>query len=399
MSIKNNIIPHKMRRALFGGLNSAAEAVTPGHPDKTCDQIACKILDEALKSKRKGDDKIRVAIEMVASDGKIYIGGEVSENVKRVLTDDKVKKISQSIFNKLGYSSKIDFKIEVFPNINIQSDDIRKGSGTGVDSDTEKGNTGAGDQGIMCGYAINIPEFEYCPAAFWFAKKLSQKLYNVAIEKREILNLFADGKTQIIIKDGKIDHVTIAIHHDKYWSDKQDDLKKEIYEKVIKPVIGNIDYENCQINGTGKFEKGSIWADAGEVGRKIVIDQMGPDIPVGGGALCGKDPSKVDITAALMARFIAKNIVANNLADEALVQFAFTIGNPMPDIFHIFTKNWILEDLTPYDWCTNHFNISVQEMIDTLCLENPLGWSYEEAAMFGFYGDTKFPWEKIITFK
>ena len=373
---------NSMRRPIFGGLNSAAEFVTPGHPDKSCDQIAGKILDAALKLNKKA----HVAIEMVACNGKVVIGGEVSPDVSKYFEQDnfkQIKDIAKSVFAGLGYDPAIpEFKVDVDVIINIQSGDIDQGV-------TEEAS-GAGDQGVMCGYAINVPERDHMPAAFWYSQRLAMKLFEVTINKT-ISDLFADGKTQVIVKDGKISHVTIAIQHGKKWNNDQAGLKKEITEKVILPITGPVG--SIIVNGTGKFEKGSIWADAAEVGRKIVIDQMGPDIPVGGGTLNGKDPSKVDFTAAVFARYIAKNIVAHGLADEAFVQIAFTIGQPKPDSLLISAPGWKL-DISPEEWCDKFFDTTVAGMINQLGLNTPQGWSFENAAKFGYYGHPEFPWEK-----
>jgi S-adenosylmethionine synthetase len=301
---------------------------------------------------------------------------------------EEIKKIANSVFINLGY---INHKIDVDVIVQRQSVDIVDGNGKGVDSNKSDGVIGAGDQGIMCGYAINAKDREYLPAAFWYSQQLAMKLFDASINQI-IPDLFADGKTQVIIKNGKISHVTIAIQHAKEWSNKQDSLKSEIIKHVIKPIVGNVN--SVIVNGTGVFEKGSIWADAGEVGRKIVIDQMGPDVPVGGGALNGKDSTKVDVTGAVMARHIAKNIVVHGLADEALVQFAFTIGQPEPDQINVYAPGWKL-NMTPENWCRKHFRTSVADMIEQLELNKPSGWSYELAAKFGFYGHKQFPWERI----
>jgi S-adenosylmethionine synthetase len=383
MLVMEKEILHTMRRALYGGLNSASEFVTPGHPDKSCDQIAGKILDQALKI----DAAAKVAIEMVACNGKIKIGGELGGSVKGKIN---VHECAKSIFINLGYEP-IAFPIEVEDITNFQAEDILIGDGKKGVKRIEEGVIGAGDQGIMCGYAMHAPEREHMPAAFWYSQRLAMKLFEV-ITNKTVPYLFADGKTQVVINNGKISHVTIAIQHGKEWSGNQNELKTQIEKYVIQPTIGDV--ESIIVNGTGIFEKGSIWADAGEVGRKIVIDQMGPDIPVGGGTLNGKDPSKVDLTGAVMARYIAKNIVAHGLADEALVQFAFTIGKSDPDQINFHVPGWKL-NITPEEWCKKHFELSVAGMIKELSLNNPIGWSFEDAAKFGFYGHTHFPWEKV----
>ncbi len=374
-----------MRRPLFGGYDSAAEFVTPGHPDKTCDQIAGKILDEALKI----DSGARVAIEMVACNGKICIGGELSESVYSKIKL-KLTTIAKDVYSGLGYiggdfiiNEVSDITTQQSPAIWIGNPEEQKGVASG----------GAGDQGVMCGYAMYAPHREHMPAAFWFSQRLAMQLFKVAVTEKTIGGLFADGKTQAIISNGKVSHVTIAIHHDKTWNgkEKQKELTELIKQQVVYPVVGEVG--TIIVNGCGQFDQGSIWADAAEVGRKIVIDQMGPDIPVGGGTLNGKDPSKVDLTAAVMARYIAKNIVAHRLADEALVQFAFTIGQPEPDQINIHAPGWNLE-MSPKDWVMKNFKTSVAGMIEELGMKNPAGWSYEEAAKFGYYGHPKFPWER-----
>jgi S-adenosylmethionine synthetase len=391
--------PNDMRRPLFGGLNSAAEFVTPGHPDKTCDQIAGKILDAALKI----SPEAHAAIEMVACNGKIVIGGEVSSDVYSDFKNDnnfkKIKDIVQEVFSTLGYDPSIKgFEIEVDVILNEQSLDIKNGDGKGGVKAENRQDVGAGDQGVMCGYAIYSPEREHMPAAFWYSQRLAMRLHKVAITDRSIKNLFADGKTQVVIKNGEISHVTIAIQHGEEWLDahgvvNNEAIKNKIIKLVVEPVTGPV--KSVIVNGTGKFVKGSIWADSAEVGRKIVIDQMGPDCPVGGGSLNGKDPSKVDLTGAVMARYIAKNIVAHGLADEALVQFAFTIGQAVPDQINIFAPGWKLRGISPEEWCLQNFKVTVAGMIEELDLKNPKGWSYEQAARFGFYGHPMFPWEKI----
>jgi S-adenosylmethionine synthetase len=383
---KDNLL-NDMRRPLFGGLNSAAEFVTPGHPDKTCDQIAGKILDHVLKLNQDAS----VAIEMVACNGKIVIGGEVSEDVYGKIP---YSLIAKSTFNGMGYEGD-NFDVNVLDIVNKQSKDIAQGDDkSGVKADDREG-VGAGDQGVMCGYAMYAPDREHMPAAFWYSQRLAMRLFDVAITDKKIPGLFADGKTQVIITDGKISDVTIAIQHGIEWKGKerQKELKNEIIKHVIIPVAGEV--PSVILNGTGNFEKGSIWADSAEVGRKIVVDQMGPDIPVGGGTLNGKDPSKVDLTATVMARYIAKNIVAHELADEALVQFAFTIGKDEPDQINVYTVGWKPVDITAIEWVRKNFKTKVIDMIEELGMKNPTGWSYEEAAKFGYYGHPKFPWENI----
>ncbi|MFH0766337.1 MAG: methionine adenosyltransferase domain-containing protein [Calditrichota bacterium] len=385
-----------MRRPLFGGYNSAAEFVTLGHPDKTCDQIAGRILDQALII----NPDSHVAIEMVACNGKIALGGEVSP---ALLDKIDFKQVPVDVFSGMGYN-RPPFKIQredVTVFINRQSQEINDGvvhKPAHLGDNQDKEHINAGDQGVMDGYAMFAPEREHMPAAVWFAQRLAMRLWHVT-QKRIIPDLFADGKTQVIITNGKISSVTIAIHHGASWHTEPGQplkLRGPIYDQVIRPIIGEV--TNYFVNAAGNFENGSIWADSAEVGRKIVIDQMGPDIPVGGGTLNGKDPSKVDLTGAVMARHIAKNIVANRLADEALVQFAFTIGQPEPDALNIYVPGWKSAQ-SPEEWCRKHFPLKVEEMIEYLGLAQLKGWSYEQAAQFGFYGHAQFPWERTREIK
>jgi len=385
-----------MRRPLFGGYDSAAEFVTLGHPDKACDQIAGRILDQALKI----NPYSHVAIEMVACEGKVAIGGEVSPELLDKLD---FRQIPIDVFSGMGYNQ-WPFRIrrgDVTVFTKEQSAEINEGvvaKAKSCSGNPRKERINAGDQGVMNGYAMFAPEREYMPAAVWLSQRLAMRLWEVT-KKGIIPDLYADGKTQVIITNGRISSVTIAIHHGPSWhteSGQPIKLRKPIYEQVICPIVGEVD--KFYVNGAGNFENGSIWADSAEVGRKIVIDQMGPDIPVGGGTLNGKDPSKVDLTGAVMARYIAKNIVANRLADEALVQFAFTIGQPEPDALNIHAPGWKLSQ-KPEDWVKEHpqeFPLTVEGMIEHLGLTKPNGWSYEQAAQFGFYGHRQFPWEKTV---
>jgi S-adenosylmethionine synthetase len=370
-----------MRRPLFGGADSSAEFVTPGHPDKVCDQIAGRIVDQALAI----DPNARVAIEMVACNGKVRVGGELKECL---IGKIDIESAVRDVFGALGYHDPID--VDHF--INAQSSDIK----THVDAQGAEDAQGAGDQGIMCGYAMYAPDREHLPAAYWYAQRLAMRLFEVA-QGQMIEGLFTDGKTQVVITAGRISHITLAVHHSDRWSvgpNRKPELTEPLYEKVVLPIAGQV--PSFIVNGGSLFTAGSIWADAAEVGRKIVIDQLGPDVPVGGGTLNGKDPSKVDLSGAVMARHIAKTIVANKLADEALVQFTFTIGQPEPDKLLVFAPGWNRAE-SPEDWCRSNFPMTVAGIIEHLGLNQPQGWSFEDAAQFGFYGHPHFPWEQPIS--
>ena len=338
------------------------ESVTNGHPDKICDQISDAILDECLRQ----DPMSRVAVETFGSHGHLVIGGEVTTTAKVPYAD-----IARALYKKIGYTEKLD--IQVF--IVEQSPDIAQGVNTG----------GAGDQGIMYGFATaETPE--YMPTGVVLVHKLARRLQE-AREKKEIPWLRPDGKTQITVENGKISTVLVSTQHKKGMH--QEDVVKAVKEKIIKPVLNGLSGVEILVNPTGNFELGGFEADTGLTGRKIMVDTYGGLICHGGGAFSGKDLTKVDRSAAYMARFAAKNIVANGYAKDCLVSVAYAIGHIEPLMVHaIDERGRSLAALV-----RKHFDFRPLAIIERLDLRKP--W-YQQTAAYGHFGKKGLPWEKVI---
>lgn len=358
------------------GGHITVEAVGPGHPDKVCDQISDAVLDAALA----GDPKSRVAIESTGK-GRIKLIGEMTTNTQIDLVE-----LAMRVHREIGYRDDevggVDFDVVK------QSNDIKQG----VDEDEEK-EQGAGDQGIMVGYAVDTPDYDYMPIAHTFARRLIRRLDEVR-NAGTLPFLRPDNKSQVVMRNGRVERVTIATQHTE--DVELGELREAVHQHVIMPVVGDIAFDRCQINGTGRFVNGSFAADAGVTGRKIVVDQYGPWVPVGGGAFSGKDPSKVDRTAAYMARYIAKTIVMCDMAKEALVHLAYTIGFSEPDsvsarVFGASDSGFDFEQ-----WIRESFELSPSGMVAFLDLTRPEGWNYQDAAAYGPFGRPQFPWEKVI---
>mgnify|MGYP000413533108 CR=1 FL=1 len=352
-----------------------SESVTEGHPDKLCDYISDTILDEALKQ----DKYSRVAIETFASANQITIAGQLTTNA----TLD-IEKIVRDRIKEIGYDRAdldIDYrtcKIDI--NITKQSSDIAQGVDIG----------GAGDQGIMFGYASDETE-EYMPFAISMAHKLAKRLTEV--RKNGIIPyLRPDGKTQVTVEyeDGivkRIDTILISNQHEE--SADMETLKKDIMDKVIKAVIPEkyLD-ENTKyfINPTGRFVIGGPLGDTGLTGRKIIVDTYGGYARHGGGAFSGKDPTKVDRSAAYAARHIAKNLVAAGVADEMLVQVSYAIGvaKPMNIFVNTFGRaNVKMTDGEIAEKIWNLFDMRPKAIEERLKLRNPI---YLETASYGHMG-------------
>lgn len=354
------------------GGDMAVETVGPGHPDKVCDQISDAVLDAALKD----DPNSRVAIE-TAGKSRIHLIGEMTTASVIDLRD-----LAMRVHREIGYRDDEVNGVDV--DVVQQSPDIAMGTNSTVQ--------GAGDQGTMVGYAVNTPEHDYMPIAYTMARRLVMHLDYVR-RTGVFTFLRPDSKSQVVMKDGRVVHVTIATQHTDGIS--TEDLRRAVYDEVVIPVIGDIAFEACTINGTGRFVKGSFAADAGLTGRKIVCDAYGAGVPVGGGAFSGKDPTKVDRTAAYMARFIAKMIVVCKMAEEALIHLAYTIGQTEPDSVNVRVCNPSDQSFNFEHWVRDHFPLSPAGMIAHLGLAQPNGWSYREAAAFGHFGRPQFPWEQV----
>jgi len=317
------------------------ESVTSGHPDKMCDQISDAILDECLAQ----DPKSRVAIESFGGHNLLLIGGEITTSAKA-----DFKKVAEDVYKRIGYQD----DLKIMTNIVCQSPDIAQGVDTG----------GAGDQGIMYGYATDETK-EFLPKGVVLAHKLTKGL-EILRKNNQIPWLKPDGKSQVTMQDGKIKSILISCQHNE--GVLQEEIRKTIIEKLIKPIVGDINDIDILIDPTGKFVKGGFSADTGLTGRKIMVDTYGGLIPHGGGCFSGKDPSKVDRSAAYMARFAAKNIVANNLAKECLVSVSYAIGRVEPLMVEIINEKG--EDLSGA--IKDKFDFKPRAIIETLDLLRPI---------------------------
>jgi len=363
-----------------------SESVTEGHPDKLCDYISDTILDEALTQ----DKYSRVAVETFASANKITIAGQITSNAKL-----DVEKIVRDRIKEIGYDNAeldIDYKTcKIDINITKQSSDIAQGVDIG----------GAGDQGIMFGYASDETE-EYMPFAASVAHKLAKRLTEV--RKTGIMPyLRPDGKTQVTVeyegdKVKRIDTILISTQHTE--DTDMETLKNDIQEKIINEVISS-KYLDAQtkyyINPTGRFVIGGPLGDTGLTGRKIIVDTYGGYARHGGGAFSGKDATKVDRSAAFMLRHIAKNIVANGYAKKCELQVAYAIGmeQPMSVFVDTFGTNTISENEI-LEIINRNFDLTPKGIIEYLGLREPI---FTKTTNYGHFGKNELPWEKVINLK
>jgi len=372
-----------------------SESVTEGHPDKLCDFISDSLLDEYLRK----DKKSRCGIETVAGKDVIFVTGEVTSNASV-----DVEKVVRNAIKKIGYGgvNDIDYKtVKIINNLGEQSPDIA----LGVDKSAEDKNgsnlgEGAGDQGMMVGYACRETK-DYMPLSITLAHALSKRLDEVR-KKGIIKGIYPDGKTEVVVAyvDGKpayVWQIVISISHDE----KKDliELEKEIKEEVInKSIVKDYLFPKTYIliNPTGRFVISGPKGDSGLTGRKIIVDTYGGHAPHGGGAFSGKDPTKVDRSAAYMARHIAKNIVANGYADKCLVYLSYIIGVAKPISISIstFGTNTIKENEIQQK-VEQTFDLTPRGIINYLDLENV---KYSEVTNYGHFGNKDVPWEKIIKF-
>ncbi|MBN2267853.1 MAG: methionine adenosyltransferase [Acholeplasmataceae bacterium] len=366
----------------------SSESVTEGHPDKVADFISDSILDACLAQ----DPESRVACETAVTTHYALLFGEITTNAELDF-DRIVKDAIKSIgYDKEEYGYNAD-TVDVDVLIKPQSPDIA----LGVD-ETEHKEQGAGDQGLMFGYA-NTDTIELMPLPIYLAHRLAERLSYVR-KQGIIKGLRPDGKTQVTVEYNeknqpeRIHTVVLSTQHDEYW--KQEDLKLALMEHVILPVIGTYDTENTifQINPTGRFVIGGPHGDAGLTGRKIIVDTYGGYARHGGGAFSGKDPSKVDRSAAYMARYIAKNIVASGIADQCEIQIAYAIGIAEPVSLYIDTFGTERVELEKiYETVHQNFDLKPKGIIDTLDLKKPI---YKKTAAYGHFGrnEPTFSWEK-----
>ena len=373
-----------------------SESVTEGHPDKVCDAISDAILDNLLSQ----DPNSRVACETLATTGLVVVSGEVTPS-----GFVQVEKIVKETLAEIGYTDSAygmnNQKVKVNSCLDAQSPE----SAQGADAD-DVANQGAGDQGLMFGFACNETP-ELMPLPIQISHRLTERL--TILRKNGTLPwLRPDGKSQVSVNydNGKpisVETVVIATQHDdmleKFGSEEKEleFVKKEVIEHVIKPVLDSFNYpysNNFIVNGTGRFVFGGPEADTGLTGRKIIVDTYGGYAPHGGGAFSGKDPSKVDRSATYMARYIAKNIVAADLADKCEVQLSYGIGVAEPTSFYVKsfgTGKFDDEKLT--EIARNVFPLRPGEIVEHLKLKYP---RYRKTAAYGHFGREldEFTWEK-----
>ncbi len=372
-----------------------SESVTVGHPDKVCDNISDAVLDAILEK----DPMARVACECSATTDLLLVMGEITSTA-----NVDVEKIARGVIKDIGYTdANTGFSadtVKIIVKLDRQSPDIA----LGVDNSKEAKDggdlfdkIGAGDQGIMFGYACRETE-EYMPLPIMLSHKMCEKLEQVR-KSGELSYLRPDGKGQVTVeyKDGKpcrIEAVVLSTQHDENVTTEQ--LRKDIKEKIIDKVLPK-EYLDEQtkyyINPTGRFEVGGPNGDSGLTGRKIIVDTYGGKCPHGGGAFSGKDPTKVDRSATYMARYVCKNIVASGLADECQIQLSYAIGvaKPLSVMVNTFGTGK-LSDQALADIVVKEFDLRPSAIIEKLKLRAPI---YLKTASYGHFGKKDFSWEQL----
>ncbi len=365
-----------------------SESVTEGHPDKVCDHISDAILDEFLRQ----DPDSRVAVETLVTTDFVTVAGEVTSKGKF-----DIEKVVRDTIAEIGYDDdalKFDARTcKVVVKIDPQSPNISQGVTV---SETQK-EQGAGDQGLMFGYATNETD-ELMPLPISLAHKLTKKLADVR-KSKELSWVRPDGKSQVSVayvddKPERVETIVISTQHDPEISNEE--IRKQIIDKVVKPVCGNWWHDDIviHVNPTGKFEIGGPHGDAGLTGRKIIVDSYGGMGRHGGGAFSGKDPSKVDRSACYMCRYVAKNLVAAGLADRCEVQIAYAIGvcQPLSIMVNTFETNKISEEQIE-KILNAHFDMKPAAIVSHLDLKRPI---YKKTAGYGHFGrnESEFTWEK-----
>ncbi len=368
-----------------------SESVSEGHPDKVCDQISDAVLDAYLKE----DPNSRVACETMIKNNLVVIAGEITSD-----GNPDLESIVRNVINNIGYNDdKLGFNgstCEFINHITKQSPDIAQGVNEGEGEDL---NQGAGDQGLMFGYACNETE-SLMPAPIDLSHKLVKKQSEVR-KSGELEWLRPDAKSQVSVvydegrkKIKRLSAIVLSSQHDDDIS--YNELKDEIYNKIIMPVIPNdwiTEETKILINPTGKFVIGGPVGDCGLTGRKIIVDTYGGMARHGGGAFSGKDPSKVDRSAAYAARYVAKNIISSRLADYCEIQVSYAIGVAEPTSITVdtFGTNKVSEkDIVSL--ISNKFDFRPKGLINYLNLKEPI---YQKTAAYGHFGRDIFNWEKI----
>jgi S-adenosylmethionine synthetase len=382
---RTSLDPERSRRA---GKNMnystfTSESVCAGHPDKICDQISDAILDAALRV----DSKSRVAVETLVTVNRVVIAGEITCPKKL-----DYAQVARGVIKDLGYIKKeLGFwhKSPVEAYVHHQSPDISVGVDTG----------GAGDQGMMFGYAVNETP-ELMPLPIMLAHALTKKMDELKTSKLKYLR--PDGKSEVSVRYEKgvpvgVETIVLANPHDS--SVTKDQVKADLYKYAVTPVLKAykqkmVSIDQVILNGTGKWAIGGPASDTGVTGRKIIVDSYGGMARIGGGAFSGKDPTKVDRSGAYAARFIAKNIVAAKLAQRCEVQLAYVIGYKEPIVKSIDTFGAALKSLAQIEkFAWGLMDLSTAGINEALKLRRPI---YRETAKNGHFGHEQFPWEQVI---
>lgn len=374
-----------------------SESVTEGHPDKVCDQIADSILDAFLKE----DPNSRVACEVSATTGLVLVMGEITTCCEYI----DIPRLVRNTVREIGYTrAKFGFDADtcaVLTTIDDQSPDIALGVNKALEAKIGQGDPdeiGAGDQGMMFGYATNETD-EFMPMPIMLAHRMARRLAEVR-RKNTLPYLRPDGKTQVTLEyDGdrpvRVDTVVVSAQH--HPSIDHDALASDIIEKVIRPVIppGFLNETRFLVNPTGRFVVGGPQGDSGLTGRKIIVDTYGGMARHGGGAFSGKDPTKVDRSAAYAARHVAKNLVAAGVADRLEVQLAYAIGVSHPVSIAVETfRTGKVDDSRIVELIRKHFDLRPAAIIRDLDLRRPI---YRQVATYGHFGrpDLDLPWERL----
>ena len=382
-----------------------SESVSEGHPDKVADQISDAVLDEFIKQ----DPNSRVACETFVTTGQVIVGGEVTS---KGIVD--VQTIARKTITEIGYT-KGEYMFDanscgILSALHSQSPDINRGVDRKEEIADEFDRVGAGDQGMMFGYACTETP-ELMPAAIQYAQELVRLLAEIRKEGKIMTYLRPDAKSQVTLEyDGndnvlRVEAVVVSTQHDPEPAGMSEAafqavIKNDVIENVIKKVIpAKLIDENTKfhINPTGRFEIGGPHGDTGLTGRKIIVDTYGGAAPHGGGAVSGKDPSKGDRSAAYAARHVAKNIVAAGLADKGTVQGSYAIGVARPISIYINTHGTSkhgLSDEQIQEKAEAIFDLRPLAIIRRFNLDRPHGWCYRDTAAYGHFGREQFPWEK-----
>lgn len=350
---------------LFKFNHYTVESVTSGHPDKICDQMADAILDECLRQ----DQDSRVAVEIFGGHGLVVVGGEITTKASL-----DYETIIRQVYGDIGY----DDQLKVLIHLAAQSPDIAAGVNRG----------GAGDQGIMYGYATNETP-TYLPRGVVLAHALARGLEDLR-RQGAIPWLKPDGKTQVTIKDNHTTTILISCQHIPNIA--QAEIKQTLLTRLIEPLVGDLKRIEILINPTGSFIQGGFQADTGLTGRKIMVDTYGGLVPHGGGCFSGKDPTKVDRSGAYMCRFVAKNLVAAGLAEQCLVSVAYAIGRAEPVMVTAVNEN----NKSLQRVVLKNFDFRPQAIIERFNLTRPL---YRQTSVYGHFGKPGLPWEEIVDLK